>query len=160
MSSKQSLSRVKRAQAPVERPGRLLVEVRKLIVDARQQTARMVNAGLTLLYWQVGDRIRREALRDQRAEYGATIVRKLSARLEAEFGRGFGEKNLHRMVQFAESFPDSAIVATLSRQLGWSHFKEVLPLRDSLQRDFYAEMCRLERWSVRALRSRIDSMLY
>lgn len=160
MSSKQSLSRVKRAQAPVERPGRLLVEVRKLIVDARQQTARMVNAGLTLLYWQVGDRIRREALRDQRAEYGATIVRKLSARLEAEFGRGFGEKNLHRMVQFAESFPDSSIVATLSRQLGWSHFKEVLPLRDSLQRDFYAEMCRLERWSVRALRSRIDSMLY
>jgi predicted nuclease of restriction endonuclease-like (RecB) superfamily len=80
--------------------------------------------------------------------------------LEEEFGRGFGEKNLRRMVQFAEAFSDPQIVATLSRQLGWSHFKEILPLAEPLKRDFYAEMCRLERWSVRALRSRIDSMLY
>ncbi len=108
----------------------------------------------------MGDRIRREILEGRRAEYGVEIVRTLSAQLEVEFGRGFGEKNLRRMVQFAEAFPDAQIVATLSRQLGWSHFKEILPLADSLKRDFYAEMCRLERWSVRALRSRIDSMLY
>jgi len=138
----------------------VLTEVRGLIVEARQQTARMVNTGLTLLYWRVGDRIRRETLQDRRAEYGAEIVRTLSAQLEVEFGRGFGEKNLRRMVQFAEAFSDPQIVATLSRQLGWSHFKEILPLADPLERDFYAEMCRIERWSVRALRSRIDSMLY
>ncbi len=138
----------------------MLAEVRGLILEGRQQTARLVNAGLTLLYWKVGDRVRREILKEGRAEYGAEIVRTLSAQLELEFGRGFGEKSLHRMVQFAEAFSDPQIVATLSRQLGWSHFREILPIEDSLKRDFYAEMCRLERWSVRALRSRIDSMLY
>lgn len=141
-------------------PATLLCEVRQLIVEARQKTARMVNAGLTLLYWQVGDHIRQEILDKQRAEYGAEIVATLSRQLEVEFGRGFSEKNLRRMVQFSESFPDFQIVATLSRQLGWSHFKEIIPFADPLQRDFYAEMCRLERWSVRTLRSRIDSMLY
>ena len=137
-----------------------MVEVRRLILEGRQQTAQIVNVGLTLLYWRVGDRVRREILKERRADYGAEIVRRLSAQLELEFGRGFGEKNLHRMVQFAEAFPDPQIVATLSRQLGWSHFKEILPLGDPLQREFYAEMCRIEHWSVRALRSRIDGMLY
>jgi len=138
----------------------LLAEVRGLILEARHRTARTVNAGLTLLYWQVGDRIQRKILQEKRAEYGAEIVLALSAQLELEFGRGFGEKNLRRMVQFATSFSDPQIVATLSRQLGWSHFIELLPLADPLQQNFYAEMCRIERWSVRALRSRIDSMLY
>jgi len=64
------------------------------------------------------------------------------------------------MVQFAEVFPDERIVATLSRQLGWSHFVELLPLNQHLQRDFYAEMCRVERWSVRTLRRKIGGMLY
>ena len=138
----------------------LLANLRDLILEARQQTARMVNAGLTLLYWQVGDRIRRETLQEKRAEYGAEIVRSLAAQLETEFGRGFGEKNLRRMMQFAELFPDLPIVATLSRQLGWSHFIEILPLADPHQRDYYAEMCRIERWSVRTLRARVNSMLY
>jgi predicted nuclease of restriction endonuclease-like (RecB) superfamily len=64
------------------------------------------------------------------------------------------------MVQFAQVFPEEAIVATLSRQLSWSHFRELLPLKQPLQREYYAEMCRIERWSVRTLRARIDSMLY
>jgi predicted nuclease of restriction endonuclease-like (RecB) superfamily len=80
--------------------------------------------------------------------------------LEEEFGRGFAEKNLRRMIQFAEAFPDQQIVVSLIRQLTWTHFIALIPLKDPLQRDFYAEMCRLERWSVRTLRSRIDSMLY
>lgn len=157
---RRSISRTGAAPAATNPSSSVLAEVRSLILEARQQTARMVNAGLTLLYWQVGNRIQREILKERRAEYGAEIVRSLSAQLEVEFGRGFGEKSLRRMVQFAEAFPDPQIVATLSRQLGWSHFKEILPLADPLQREFYAEMCRVERWSVRALRSRIDSMLY
>ncbi len=64
------------------------------------------------------------------------------------------------MIQLAEVFPDREIVVTLSRQLGWSHFLAILPLRDSLQRDFYAEMCRMERWSVRTLRAKIGGMLF
>ena len=64
------------------------------------------------------------------------------------------------MIQFAEVFPDKKIVVTLSRQLSWSHFVSILPLKNDLQRDFYAEMCRIERWSVRTLRKKIDGMLY
>ena len=64
------------------------------------------------------------------------------------------------MMKFAEAFPDEEIVATLSHRLSWSHFRELLPLDKPLQREFYAEMCRMEGWSVRTLRGRIDSMLY
>lgn len=64
------------------------------------------------------------------------------------------------MARFAECFPDSEMIATLSRQLSWSHFREILPLEKPLQREFYAEMCRVERWSVRTLRQKIASMLY
>lgn len=113
-----------------------------------------------MLYWRVGKRIRDEVLREQRADYGTQIVATLSRQLSAEYGRGFEEKNLRRMVQFAEVFPDEAIVATLWRQLSWSHFRELLPLKAPLQREFYAEMCRIEGWSVRTLAGRINSMLY
>ena len=111
-------------------PDALLTEVRYLIVEARQQTARMVNAGLTFLYWQVGDRVRRELLEEKRADYGEQRVAALGRHLESEFGKGFAEKNLRRMIQFAEVFPEREIVATLSRQLGWSHFglhPDILP---------------------------------
>lgn len=138
----------------------LLSDLRELIVSARRQVAQTINAGLTMLYWQVGDRIRRETLKEKRAEYGAEIVQSLSAQLEVEFGTGFAEKNLRRMVQFAEVFPDRSIVVSLLRQLSWTHFIALIPLKDSLQREYYAEMCRIENWSTRKLRERIDSMLY
>jgi hypothetical protein len=96
-----------------ENPAALLTDVRELILSARQTVARRVNAALVMLHWQIGHRVRRDILKEKRAEYGEEIV------------------------------------ATLSRQLGWSHFVEVLPLQKHLQGDYYAEMCRVERWSVR-----------
>ena len=84
----------------------------------------------------------------------------MSTQLVNEFGTGFAEKNLRRMVQFAEAFPEEQIVVTLSRQLGWSHFVAIIPLGDDLKRDFYSEMCRIERWSVRTLREKISGMLF
>lgn len=160
MSLKRSKSKVRAAPPAVTLSGAVLAEVRSLILEGRQQAARRVNAGLTLLYWRVGDRIRREILRKKRATYGAEIVSALGRRLEEEFGRGFADKNLRRMVQFSEVFPDPGIVVSLIRQLTWTHFIALIPLKDPLQREFYAEMCRIEHWSVRELRSRIDSMLY
>ena len=138
----------------------LLPELRGLIATTRQSVARGVNSALVHLYWQIGVRIRREILAHRRAEYGKQIVATLGRQLDREFGRGVEEKNLRRMVQFAEVFPAQRIVATLSRQLSWSHFKEILPLEKPFQRDFYAEMCRVEGWSVRMLRKKIDGMLY
>lgn len=138
----------------------LLSDIRQLIVEARQQTAQVVNAALTLTYWQIGTRIRTDILQNQRAEYGQEILQTLSAKLVPEFGRSFAEKNLRRMVQFAEFYPNQGIVVTLSRQLSWSHFVAILPVKHDLARDFYAEMCRLERWSVRTLRDKIGGMLF
>lgn len=141
-------------------PASLLADIRALIEQARRQTTAAVNAGLTLMYWRIGQRIHAEVLGGERAAYGEQIVSTLSRQLAAEYGRGFAEKNLRRMVQFAEAYPDEAIVVTLLRQLSWSHFLALIPLDKPLQRDFYAEMCRIEGWSVRTLRERIASMLY
>jgi predicted nuclease of restriction endonuclease-like (RecB) superfamily len=141
-------------------PGPLLDDVRSLILQAREATAQAVNSALVLLYWQIGQRIRTEILKEKRAGYGEEIISTLSNKLTAEFGNGFSQPNLSRMNRFAEVFPDREIVATLSRQLGWSHFVEIIPLKDDLQRDFYAEMCRVDRWSVRTLRAKIQSMLF
>jgi predicted nuclease of restriction endonuclease-like (RecB) superfamily len=124
------------------------------------RAAQAVNAGMVLLYWSVGDRLRREILGEKRAAYGEQIVATVSAQLTTDYGRGFSRFALSRMIKFAELFPDREMVAALSQQLGWSHFVELLPLDDPLKRDFYAEMCRVERWSVRTLRSRIDGMLF
>lgn len=141
-------------------PRALLADVREMIFAAREGVARAVNAGLATLYWQVGKRIRKDVLKKKRAEYGAQIVAALGRQLEKEFGRGFTEKNLWRMVQFAEAFPDEQIVAALRRQLGWTHFRQIIPIEDPLKRDFYAEMCRIENWNTRTLAKKIGSMLF
>ena len=148
------------APKPAALAAPLLADVRELILTARESVARTIDAGLVTLYWHIGRRIHQDILKEKRAEYGAEIVATLSRHLEAEFGRGFTVKNLHRMVQFAEAFPDEEIIATLRRQLGWSHFKEIIPQAEPLKRDFSAEMCRVENWSVRTLRAKIGSMLY
>ncbi len=138
----------------------LLGDIRALIESARGKVAQVVNAGLVTLYWSIGDRIRREVLGDKRAKYGDQIVYALSIQLAREYGEGFGAKNLFRMLQFAEVFPDPKIVAALRRQLTWTHLKTIIPIKDPLKRDFYAEMCRIEGWSTRALEKKIAGMLF
>jgi len=138
----------------------LIGDIRSLIETARHNVSATVNAGLTILYWQIGSRIRQDILKEKRADYGQGIVVTLSRQLADDYGTNFDEKNLRRMIQFAEVFSDMEIVVTLSRQLSWSHFVAILPLKDGLQRDFYVEMCRVERWSIRTLRKKIDGMLY
>lgn len=138
----------------------LLQDLRRMIEEARQGVASTVNTALTMLYWHVGNRINHEILKGERAGYGKEILATLSQELVNEYGKGFSYSALTRMIKFCDAFPDSKIVATLSQTLSWSHFMELLPLEKPLQRDFYAEMCRIERWSVRTLRQKISSMLY
>ena len=138
----------------------LLDDLRQLIQVARESAAVAVNAGLTMMYWRIGRRIRDDILGQARAGYGEQIVATLARQLAAEFGRGFEEKNLRRMLQFAEVFPEEAIVVSLARHLSWTHFMALIPVKDPLAREFYAEMCRVERWSVRTLRGRVGSLLF
>jgi predicted nuclease of restriction endonuclease-like (RecB) superfamily len=141
-------------------PGTLLADVRELILATRDGVARTINAGLVTLYWEIGNRIRKDILQEKRAGYGEKIVPALSAQLEQEFGQGFTRRNLFNMIRFAEVFPDRKIVHALRAQLGWTHFRRIIYLDDPLKRDFYAEMCRVERWSTRTLEQKISSMLF
>lgn len=148
------------APKPAAPAAPLLAEVRDLILTAREAVARTVNAGLTLLYWEIGTRIRTDVLKEKRADYGKEILHTLSAQLEKEFGRGFSQRNLAHMVKLAEVFPDRVILQSLIAKLGWTHFQHIIYLDDELKRDFYAEMCRMENWSTRTLEQKIKSMLY
>jgi predicted nuclease of restriction endonuclease-like (RecB) superfamily len=145
---------------PAPSDAAVLGDIRQLIEQSRSQLATAVNSALTLLYWHVGQRIRREVLQGERAAYGEQLVETLAQQLEVDYGRGFSVKNLRHMLRFAEAFPDAEIVSTLSRQLAWSHFLELIYLKDPLQRDFYAQMCVQESWSVRRLRERKDTLLF
>ena len=140
--------------------GQLLWDVASMIEQSRQYVAQTVNSTLSLLYWRIGKRIGEETLLSKRAGYGERIVASLARELAAEYGNGFSEKSIRRMIQFADVFPDQEIVAPAMRQLSWTHFTLLIPLKQPLQREFYTEMCRVEKWSVRTLRNKIDSMLY
>ena len=140
--------------------GDLIGDIRSLIETARHNVAVTVNASLTILYWQIGNRIRQDILKEKRAEYGEEIVATLSKQLTVEYGRGFSRRNLFNMIRFAEVFPDKKIVHALSAQLTWTHLREIIYLDNNLQRDFYAEMCRIERWNTRILKSKIQGMLF
>jgi len=158
MTGKRDLKNIE--PAPAMASPVLLEDLRRMIEETRQGVAVSVNAALTMLYWRIGKRINEEILKGARAEYGEQIVSTLSRQLAAEYGRGFSEKSLRHMLRFAEAFPDKRIVSALMRQLSWTHFLSIIYLQDSLQRDFYAEMCRIERWSTRTLPKKIASMLY
>jgi len=110
----------------------LLGEIRGMILAAREQVARQVDAGLTALYWHIGRRIREDILKEQRAEYGEGIVSALGRQLAVEFGRGFSDKSLRHMIRFVEAFPDFKIVSSLLRQLSWTHFLAIIYLDDLL----------------------------
>ena len=138
----------------------LITDLRTLINEARNKVALIVNTEITLLYWHIGKRINEEVLENQRTECGKQIVSTLSTQLTEEYGKGFNEKNLRRMMQFAELFPDFQIVAPLARQLSWSHFLILFPIKDPLSREFYLTMSVSEKWTKRTLRNKIDSMLY
>jgi predicted nuclease of restriction endonuclease-like (RecB) superfamily len=138
----------------------LVLELRSLIGVARVRVARAVNSELVALYWEVGARLRKEILGEERAAYGEKVVADVAKVLSAEFGRGFSKRNLHYMVRFAEVFPDAEIVHALRSQLSWTHFRELIGVEDPLKRRFYAELCQVEGWSTRTLKNKVGGMLF
>jgi predicted nuclease of restriction endonuclease-like (RecB) superfamily len=149
-----------KAIAPAIDDAGLIADLRALIQTARQRVATVGNSTQVLVYWHVGQRLLKENLQDSRAAYGKKILATVSRELCIEFGEGFTLRALYRAIQFFQLFPEKPIVSTLSTQLSWSHFIEILPLKDPLAREFYAEMCRIERWDVRTLRKKIGGMLF
>ena len=115
----------------------LLNELSQLIEQSQQQVVAQANSTLTLLFWHIGTRINKDILQNKRADYAKQIVPTLSAQLQALYGNNFEEKNLRRMLQFASQFSDNSIVVTLSRQLSWSHFLVLIPLKSQEAKLFY-----------------------
>ena len=139
----------------------LYSDICRLIEEARSFVASSANQTLTLLYWKIGNRIHNEMLDGKRATYGKQIVSQLAELLQQQYGRrGFDEKNIRRMVQFAQVFPEEEIVVSLIRQLSWTHVLALIPIKDILKREFYSRMCQTEGWNVKTLRNKIDGMLY
>lgn len=115
---------------------------------------------LTLVYWQVGHKINTHILENERAAYAKEIVPTLSAQVKDMFGKSFAERNLRRMMQFAEVFPDLEIVSPLVTQLSWTHFVTLLPIKNIEKRQYYALKAVEEGWSKRQLQYQIDRKVY
>jgi predicted nuclease of restriction endonuclease-like (RecB) superfamily len=133
----------------------LFTQLSLLIEQSQQQVMMQANSTLTMLFWQVGNHINADILQNKRAEYGKQIVPTLSVQLENAYGRNFTEKNVRRMMQFAEQFSDFGILVTLSRQLSWSHFVELLPLKSAEAKLFYANISFEQTLGIRELRKQI-----
>ena len=144
--------------APVAEP--LVKQLRELIENTRQRVASVVSDETSQLYWNVGNAINTFVLQGKRAEYGKQIVVSVARQFVAEYGDSFEEKNLRRMMQFATEYQDFEIVASLIRQLTWTHIIALLPIREPLKRSFYEQMAITEHWSTRTLRDKIASQLY
>ncbi|NOX19162.1 MAG: DUF1016 domain-containing protein [Chlorobi bacterium] len=138
----------------------LLESIITLIDSARKRVAQTVNSEITLLYWNIGKEINENILGHKRADYGKKIISELSIALAERYGKGFGKRNLHNFMRFNELYPEVQIVHSLSAQLSWTHIRNILSIEDNLKREFYIQMCKHERWSVRTLQDRISSMLY
>ncbi len=138
----------------------LVREIVQMIQQGQQRVAVEVNSTAVLLYWAIGKRVNDAILADKRAEYGDQVIDVLSQQLGVQFGKGYSRSALFRMVRFAKFYPNNQIVATVSRQLSWSHLVLLCQMDDDIKRDFYLQMSCLEHWSVRTLRDKIGSMMF
>lgn len=136
-------------------PNALFATVSGLIDETRRTLARQANSATVYLFWRIGQQINGDILNNQRAEYGQKIVSSLATQLSASYGRSFEARNLRRMMQFAEQFPDFAIVSALTTQLSWAHVVEVLPLKSDQARLFYLTEASSRQLATRDLRQLI-----
>ena len=137
---------------------RLLTNIGSLLEKARQQVYTTVNHFLVQTYWNIGkDIVEFEQQGKQRAEYGGELLLRLSADLAAQHGKGFSRSNLQYMRQLYLNYPKCQ---TLSGELSWSHYLELLEINNDLTRSFYEKQSIGERWSVRELKRQKNSMLF
>ena len=133
----------------------LFATVSGLIEEARRTLARQARSTTVYLFWRIGQQVNGEILNHQRAEYGQKIVSSLATQLVASYGRSFEARNLRRMMQFAEQFPDFGIVSAVTTQLSWTHIVEVLPLKTPEARLFYLKEAATRQLGTRELRQLI-----
>ncbi|GIQ58391.1 DUF1016 domain-containing protein [Flavobacterium collinsii] len=138
----------------------LLDSIIGLIDQSRHFVAKTVNQELTLLYWKIGKTINEEILKKDRADYGKKIIPLLSQALTKRYGIGFNKRNLQSFIKLNAEIQDFEILHTLCAKLTWSHIRSLIYIESQIKREFYIQMSIHERWSVRTLQERMDSMLF
>jgi len=138
----------------------LFTHISKIIEKRKNRAGMYANREVTLMYWEIGRYIGLVLLGGERAEYGKKIVATLSQQLVKKYGSGFESRNLRRMIQFAELFPNLSIVSPLATQLSWSHFIEILPLETEKARLYYANDAVTRNLGIRELRNQISRKSY
>lgn len=105
-----------------------------LIETSKSNTLKVINSELIILYWKIGEYVQNDILNKADKIYGENIVIELSKRLTSQYGRGFSKSGLSRMINFYRKFKNFEIVATLSQQLSWSHFVELIKIEEKLHK--------------------------
>lgn len=131
--------------------------IKELVINSRNKVYQTVNTEMLNLYWNIGKAIMEIQQGDKRASYGDALLEKLSQKLTDEFGKGFSKRNLERMRKFYIYFP---IATTVSSQLSWSHYLELIKIEENAKRNFYKNEAINSKWSVRELQRQRDSLLY
>jgi len=140
--------------------GNLFNEVSNIISNARISTSRAINSNMLAMYWEIGKIVKTEIMNDNRAIYGEQLVNELSTDLISTYGRGYSRRNIFNMIKIYETFPDFAIVQSLTAQLSVTHLLEIIKIKEPIKREFYLTICVNENWNVKILKDRINSMLY
>ena len=138
----------------------LFDSISELINQTRHRVATTINQELTLLYWNIGKTINDDVLKNSRADYGKKIIPELSDKLTLLYGSGFNKRNLQNFIKLNSVFENITILHTVCAKLSWSHIRSIIYIENDVKREFYIQMATHERWSVRTLQDRIDSMLF
>lgn len=102
--------------------------VSDIIETTKRKVYHVVNSETVLLYWNIGKTIKEDIIKGERAGYGEKLIEELAKELSDQYGKGYSKRNLFRMIKFYESFMDFEIVTTVSAQLTWSHFVELISI--------------------------------
>lgn len=138
-----------------------LDDVKRIVVASRKAAHQTVNVLLLQRNWLIGKRIYEEELKgDNRAEYGARIIKSLSKSLTMEFGKGFSRPYLYQFYTFYKCYPNIFHAHGKSCLLGWSHYLSLIGVLDPKAREWYENECISQKWSVRTLRRNIESQYY
>lgn len=135
-------------------------DVCNIIDEARYRVAVYVNSEASMMNWNVGKRIKEDILKNQRADYGKQVIKRLANKLILRYGSGWGFQKLQHCVRAAYTFSEDEIMYAVRTQLSWTHLRSLMAVENKLARQFYMEMCRLEHWSTRTLDEKIDGQLF
>ncbi|MDR0355981.1 MAG: PDDEXK nuclease domain-containing protein, partial [Deltaproteobacteria bacterium] len=136
----------------------LATEIRAIMAAARANLSREVNKTMLDTYWQVGRIIvEREQNGELKSQHDAKLLTELSKRLSRKLGRGYSRSNLCNMRELYLQRPK---IQMASGKLSWSHYLELLSVKDTDARAFYEHECENAKWSVEELKRQIGASLF